>query len=83
MMWAERMDFIPTAEQVERGLADEAYYVRAVWGGRTDFTPTPGQIECGLADIHREIRDVWIEKLKLCSESILEDRDHESPICTI
>jgi hypothetical protein len=45
------MDYVPTPEQIERGLTDEGVSGFARSGHeRMDFIPTPGQVERGLTD---------------------------------
>jgi hypothetical protein len=44
------MGYVPTPEQVERGLTDRVPGVRAAWARRMDYVPTPEQIERGLTD---------------------------------
>jgi hypothetical protein len=44
------MDYVPTPEQVERGLIDKEVGVRETWARRMDYVPTPEQVERGLKD---------------------------------
>jgi len=46
--------------ELERGLTDEKWAIRAAWCNRTDFTPTLEQIERGLADKSAEVRNAWV-----------------------
>ena len=55
------MDFVPTPEQIERGLTDEDWHVRMAWVERTDFTPTPEQIKRGLTDRDWDVRMALVE----------------------
>lgn len=56
--WAQRLDFTPTPEQIERGLMDRTP-VRCAWAQRLDFTPNTAQVERGLTDHNWEPRQQW------------------------
>ena len=59
------MDWVPTREQVERGLSDADKLVRLAWINRTDFSPTPKQVETGLTDCDWAIRRAWVLRTDL------------------
>ena len=67
------MDWTPTSEQVEMGLNNVYYDVRAAWAKRMDFAPTQAQIEAGLNDTSSSVRDAWMERLKMDQENALLD----------
>lgn len=57
---AAMMDFVPTIEQVERGITDPKPYIRSIWVERADYPPTRAQVERGLSDPHGDVKKKWV-----------------------
>jgi hypothetical protein len=58
------MDYVPTPEQIERGLTDKEWRVRKAWAERMDYVPTPEQVERGLTDRFWGVCAAWAERIE-------------------
>jgi hypothetical protein len=70
--FAERTDFIPSSQQIERGLTDSDTEVRRSFAKRTDFILSPQQIERGLLDNDLGVRLMFVEHQRQAREAHAE-----------